>query len=287
MKIAITASGGFIGSTISRVLGLQGNDIISPGREVFSLDDHSLASTLAGADVIIHLSGAPLIRRWTRKNRNEIYDSRVNTTRKIVGAMQYMNPVPRTFICASAVGIYSGEGVHDETSTNYSEGFLGKLCRDWEAEASRTPASCRSIIFRFGVVLGSDGGALKKMLPFFRMGLGGRIAGGQQKMSWVHIEDVARAFEFVLKTPAIEGPVNICSPLAVSNSEFTKTLAGVLSRPAVIPIPKFMLRLVYGKGSVVLTKNQHAVPARLEAHDFRFRFAELEGALRDITGQAL
>ncbi len=267
------------------MFSLQGHEVIGAGRGLFSRDSSAMAKELHGAGVIIHLAGAPILSRWTKKRRQEIYDSRVLTTRKLTDAMHFMEPKPHTFICASATGIYPDTGVHDERSDAVAGSFLGRVCRDWEAAAARAPGGCRVLMFRFGVILGSDGGALKQMLLPFRLGLGGRIAGGRQKMSWVHVGDVLGAILFAVENRGLAGPVNICSPSPTTNAHFTKTLARTLRRPAILPIPAFTLRLVFGKGANVLTGGQCVLPAKLEAHGYRFRFPDLGGALKDLLKQ--
>ncbi len=282
MKVAISGSNGFVGTKVARLFALKGHEVIPVARESFLLDASELAKALRGAEVIIHLAGAPILKRWTKKYRQEIYDSRVMTTRRLTDAMRFMDPVPHTFICASAVGIYPDTGAHDEQSQAISDGFLGKVCRDWEAMAARAPAGCRTLMFRFGIILGNDGGALKQMLLPFRLGAGGRIASGRQKMSWVHIEDVLGAMAFVLDRPNIRGPVNITAPAPVTNAVFTKTLAKTLRRPALLPLPSFLLQIPFGKAASVLTGGQVALPSKLEVNRYRFRFPDIEGALRDL-----
>lgn len=283
MKIAISGKSGFMGSRLDAMFSSQGHQVKGIGREAFSLDAAALSETLRGTDMIIHLAGAPILKRWTSRYQREIYDSRILTTRRLADAMHFLKPVPHTFICASATGIYPGSGIHDEHSTTFARDFLGKVCRDWELAASRAPSGCRTLMFRFGIILGKEGGALRQMLGPFRLGLGGPVAGGRQKMSWIHIEDVLGATQFILDNKKISGPVNICSPVPVTNEVFTKTLARTLGRPAFMPLPGAALRLVYGKGASVLTGGQHVVPAKLEAHRYRFRFPRLESALKDLV----
>lgn len=282
MKVAISGSGGFVGKKVARLFSLKGHEVTGIGREAFLLDASELAKGLRGSDVIIHLAGAPILKRWTKKHRQEIYNSRVMTTRRLTDAMRFMDPLPHTFICASAVGIYPGTGAHDEQSQAVSDGFLGKVCRDWETMAARAPVGCRPLMFRFGIILGDDGGALKQMLLPFRLGLGGRIASGRQKMSWVHIEDVLGAMLFVLDHPNIKGPVNITAPTPVTNAGFTKALARTLRRPALFPLPAFLLQIPFGQAASVLTGGQVALPAKLEVNRYKFRFPDIEGALRDL-----
>ncbi len=281
-KIAITGASGFLGSKLSAVFRAQGHSVLALGRSDFALDAVGLAGKMEGCSAIIHLAGTPVTGRWTRAYRQEIYDSRILTTRKLVKAIGLLDKAPECFICASAVGIYPEEGVHDENSKQVSDGFLGEVCRDWEAEALVAEPVCRTLLFRFGVILGRNGGALKKMALPFKLGLGGRIASGRQMMSWIHVDDVTGAVELAMNDSSLRGPVNVVAPNAVSNAEFTKALARALRRPAIFPVPAVALRLVYGDGAEVLTAGQTAVPGKLEAHNYRFNYPDADGALKHL-----
>lgn len=284
MKISISGASGFLGGNLTQYFKTQGHEIIALKRGDFSKDAAALAEKIEGSAVVIHLAGAPIAKRWTATYKQQIYNSRILTTRKLADAMQQMSSPPDCFICASAVGIYADEGVHGESSTGISDSFLGKVCLDWEAEAMRAKSICRPLVFRFGIILGRDGGALQKMALPFKMGLGGRIASGKQMMSWIHLDDVAGIVEFAINNPALEGAVNICAPEAISNRGFTKALAKALRRPAIFPVPAFMLKLVFGEGAVVLTSGQAARPNKLLEHGYRFRHDSLDEALHHIFG---
>ncbi len=285
MRITISGSSGFLGGKLTSDFKTKGHEVVALNRSDFLKDAAALAGKIEGSAALIHLAGAPIIKRWTAKHKQQIHESRISTTRKLVDAMHRMPSPPDCFICASAVGIYADEGEHGESSTGFSNSFLGKVCLDWEAEAMRAKPLCRTLMFRFGIILGRGGGALQQMALPFRMGLGGRIASGKQMMSWIHIDDVAGMVEFAISNPGLDGPVNICAPEAVSNLAFTKALAKVLRRPAIIPVPAFMLKLVFGQGAVVLTGGQAARPKKLLEHGYRFRHSELDGALRHIYGK--
>ncbi len=285
MKISISGASGFLGGHLSNYFNKQGYEVIALKRSDFSKDAAALAEKIEGSAVVIHLAGAPIAKRWTVKYKQQIYDSRVLTTRKLVDAMQQMPAPPDCFICASAVGIYADEGVHGESSTGFSDGFLGKVCFHWEAEAVRAKPLCRTLMFRFGIILGKDGGALQKMALPFKMGLGGRIASGKQMMSWIHVDDVPGIVGFAISNTGLDGPVNICAPEAVSNRVFTKALAKALRRPAIFPVPTFMLQLVFGQGAVVLTGGQAARPGKLLEHGYRFRHPDIDEALQHLFGK--
>lgn len=281
-KVAISGTSGFVGGKLERRLKAEGYDLISLNRTDFSKQDEELAKKLTGVSAVIHLAGAPVMKRWTDSHRAQIYDSRITTTRQMVGVISKMDTPPQCFICASAVGIYPDTGLHDEQSIAVSEGFLGRVCTDWEQEAMQAHKICRTLLFRFGIILGNDGGALKQMLLPFRLGIGGRIGSGKQMMSWIHIDDVLESFRFSLSEKQLHGPINITAPNPVTNKEFTKVLSKSLRRPAIIPVPEFMLKLVFGAGATVLTGGQNAIPGKLLKHGFEFRHSRLESALDDL-----
>lgn len=281
-KVIISGQTGFLGSNLSSFLNESGYDVVGLGRKDFLLEPMALRDKLEGAEIVIHLAGAPIIGRWTASYMQEVYESRILTTRKLVSAMGLLKQKPDVFLCASAVGIYPDEGRHNENSAAVNDGFLGKVTTDWEREAAQAGEICRTVMLRFGIMLGQKGGALKKMALPFRLGVGGRIGSGKQMMSWIHIEDVMSAIHFVITQPDFKGPVNFTAPEPLSNREFTKTLARVMRRPAIFPVPAFMLRLVFGQGSVVLTGGQTALPTKLQESGFDFKYPDLETALRDL-----
>ncbi len=281
-KIVISGTTGFLGNNLERHFKAQGKDVKSLTRSDFSSELSVLVKKLEGAKAIIHLAGAPIIKRWTKRYQEKIYNSRVLTTRRLVEAMHHLQTHPECFISASAVGIYSDEGVHDEESKMFSEGFLGRVCRDWEAEAMRSNELCRSLMFRFGIILGKDGGALKQLLMPFKLGLGGRIASGRQIMSWIHIDDVLSAFDFALKNPNVYGPVNLTTMNPVTNNDFTRTLGKTLRKPAVLPLPAMALKMAFGKGAIVLTDGQCALPKKLTKNGFKFQYDDIASALKNL-----
>jgi uncharacterized protein (TIGR01777 family) len=242
-----------------------------------NLSDENLASELNGTDVILNLAGAPVVSRWNDKNKQIIYNSRILTTRKLVAAIQLMQNPPSVLVSASAIGIYQSPGEHTEASRSFDNGFLGKVCTDWEAEAGK--ASCRLVILRTGIVLGQEGGALPKMLLPFKLGLGGPIASGKQGFSWIHVSDVIRAVDFLINHKELSGVFNLTAPEPVNNLNFSKALASVLHRPALINTPAFVLRLLYGEGADALTQGQFVYPERLIKSGFTFQYPELASAL--------
>lgn len=282
MVIALSGSSGLIGTRLISYFKQKGYGILQLPRDSLQGNPAALAAMLKGADVVIHLSGAPVDRRWTDTYRRTIYDSRVLTTQQMVSALSLMEAKPAVFICASAIGIYPPEGLQTESATRIADDFFGEVCRDWEFEARQAARFTRTVMLRFAPVLDSGGGALKKMLLPFRLGLGGKIGSGKQMFSWVHIDDMVRAVAFLIQKKAIFGPVNISSPHPVSNREFTGTLARALQRPAIFTIPGFALRLVYGEGASMLTGGQAVLPDKLQRAGFQFRYPLLDGALKNI-----
>ncbi|MBP7849077.1 MAG: TIGR01777 family oxidoreductase [Lentimicrobiaceae bacterium] len=281
-SMVICGAGGFIGSHLRRYFEEKGYQVIPVGRRELTLGTDLLAERMEGADIIINLAGESIIRRWTPANKRKIYSSRIDTTRMLAGAVRAMKQPPIAFLNASAIGIYADQGEHDETSQSYASDFLAEVCLDWEKEASTLDVLTRVIFLRFGIVLDSGQGALAKLLPLFRMGLGGRLGSGRQAFAWIHIQDLLRAVEFLLQSPEIKGPVNFTAPEVSDNRTFTNQLARVLKRPALIPVPSFALRLIFGKGADSLLKGQHAFPATLQQAGFSFLYPTLQLALEAI-----
>jgi uncharacterized protein (TIGR01777 family) len=285
MKVMVSGSTGFIGKHLVHALSMRGWDVHILARDDFNLGEEKFIDKLEGHKTLIHLAGAPIIRRWSEGYKKELYSSRIDTTHKISLAVRRMRVKPEVFISTSAVGIYKGERTYSENNAEYDQGFLGNLCRDWEHRAEQVSDLTRVVIFRMGVVLGRDGGALKKMyLPFY-LGMGGVIGRGTQFVSWVHIDDVIAAYLYAIDNDGIFGVFNLTAPAPVNNREFVKTLGSVLRRPAVFPIPSSALRLIYGEGATVLTGGQKVVPTRLIESGFRFRFVDLRTALEDVFGK--
>jgi len=283
IKVALSGGGGFVGRHLQGFLRSRGVELVLISRSKIYGGGDVLASALSGADVVIHLSGAAVVGRWTAAYRRKIYDSRIVTTRNMVEAMSLMDVKPQLFLCASAVGIYPSDGVHTEESAHLAGGFLGEVCRDWEQEAMRAKVFTRVVSLRFGTILGINGGALKRMMLPFRLGLGGRIGTGLQMMSWVHVDDVVRAVWHVISRPAIFGAVHVTAPNPVSNREFTRLLAMALRRPALFTVPVFVLKMLYGDGASVVTEGQVVLPERLQQSGFQFMYATLSDALNALV----
>lgn len=284
MKIAVTGASGFVGSHLIRAFSQQGWNVVPVGRDAFRTAD-ALRARIDGVDGVVHLAGAPIAARWTEAYKQEIRSSRIDTTKLLVVAMKELPVKPRFFISTSAIGIYPPNLPSDESQRDLADDFLGRVAQDWEREALRAEeAGIRTVIFRFGIVLGADGGALQKMLPPFRLGLGGMIGDGMQPFSWVHIDDLVAAYLFVIGSERSSGVYNLVAPNPTTNAGLTRSLGAALHRPAVLPVPSFVLRLRFGEGAGILLKGQHVLPRRLLESGFRFRFARIESALQDIIG---
>jgi uncharacterized protein len=245
------------------------------------------AEALSGADGIIHLLGEPVAQRWSAEAKKRIHDSRVLSTRNLVAAVCGLvdERRPPVVVSQSATGYYGArqsEQIDEHSSAG--DDFLAGVVSAWEQEALAAARVCRVVLARTGVVLSPRGGALAKMLPFFRAGVGGPVAGGRQFVPWIHIDDLVAALLFGLDDAGAEGPMNLTAPRPVDNTEFSKALGHVLHRPAVLPVPALALRLLYGDMAEIVTTGQRAVPQRLEQLGFTFRYPELEPALRDVLG---
>lgn len=242
------------------------------------------AGALDGVDAIVNLAGANIAGgRWTPARRRLIFDSRTTTSRTLLAAMQRMSRKPAVYVSASATGFYGsrGDGILTEESAP-GRGFLADVCCAWEAHAAEIARlGVREARTRFGMVLAAEGGALAKMLPLFRAGLGGRLGDGRQWMSWVAIEDAIAALVHAIENPRVSGACNVTAPEPVRNAEFTAALARALHRPAMVPAPAWALRLAFGEmADEALLGSTRAVPARLESQGFPFRHPRVEDALR-------
>jgi len=299
MKVVIAGGSGLIGEALVPALRAAGHEVrrlvrrAAAGVDELSWDPAAgrlAPHDLEGTEVVINLAGENIAGgRWTANRRERILRSRVDATRTLVAAMAAVSRPPGIFLSASAVGYYGDCG--DELVTESNEmglGFLPGVCLAWETHASGAARrGTRTVLLRFGVVLAAEGGALAKMLPLFRAGLGGRLGDGQQWMSWISIDDAIGAILHAINDGRIMGPCNLVAPGVVTNAEFTRTLAKVLGRPAVLPVPGWALRLVLGSmADEALLGSTRAVPQRLQKANFRFRHESLEPALRAALAAA-
>jgi uncharacterized protein (TIGR01777 family) len=236
-------------------------------------------------DAVVHLAGEPISQRWNDAVKQRIRDSRIVGTRNLVKGISRLETKPRVLVNASAIGLYGdrGQQLLDE-SAGPAAGFLADVCQGWEAEADRAAElGIRVMKIRTGLVLGRDGGALAKMLPPFRLGLGARLGDGSQWMSWIHLDDLVSMIQFAIEHDAAKGPWNGVAPNPVTNSEFTRQLAAALHRPAWFVAPEFLVKLAAGEMAQILFFSQRCVPAAALAAGFEFRYPELDRALRAVV----
>jgi uncharacterized protein len=294
--VIVTGATGLVGKPLVASLEQAGATVVrgvrrparEPAREMYwNAEAGEIESgKLEGAAAVVHLAGENVAaRRWTAAFKQELRDSRIKGTRLIAEAIAHAAVKPRAFICASAIGYYGNRG--DERLTESSprgDDFLANLCRDWEAACQPArDAGVRVVNARIGVVLSPNGGALRKMLTPFKLGVGGKMGDGRQFMSWISLDDVVAALHYLVESPTISGPVNLTSPHPATNAEFTKALGRVLSRPTVLSMPAPAARLLFGEmADETLLSSARIMPQVLADAGFRFRYAELEPALRHL-----
>jgi uncharacterized protein (TIGR01777 family) len=296
MKILVSGSHGLVGKALVRSLVEDGHEVVRLVRgehafgaaEVEWRPDQGFidAQHLEGIHGVVHLAGESIASgRWSAEKKKAIRESRVKGTALLSDALARLSRPPSVFLSASAIGYYGNRG--DELLTEKSAAgndFLSSVCREWEA-ATRAAAEkgIRTVLTRFGIILDAKEGALGKMLPPFRMGVGGRVGDGKQWMSWIALDDVVNGLKFLIQDESIQGPVNFVAPEPVRNAEFTKTLGRVLSRPTIFPIPAFGVRLAFGEmADALLLSSQRVEPSVLEDKGYEFRWPTLEPALRHL-----
>ncbi|HYA89814.1 MAG TPA: TIGR01777 family oxidoreductase [archaeon] len=296
MKILITGASGLVGTKLTAALRADSHTVAplvrpgrarAPGEIPWDPASGSLdPAALEGADALVHLSGASVGQgRWTPARKQVLRTSRIDTTRVLAAALARMPRKPRVLVCASACGIYGNRGDEILTESSSAGGdFLATLCREWEAAAAPAEqAGIRTVFARFGVVLSLEGGALARMLPPFKLCLGGRLGSGKQWMSWIAMEDALAMLRAAISDERYTGAFNVVAPNPVQNAEFTRVLADMLHRPAIFPAPPFALRLTLGEmADALLLSSERAVPARAQALAFPFRFNHIEPALRAL-----
>jgi uncharacterized protein (TIGR01777 family) len=269
-KIALLGGSGFIGSALQEhfdeVVLLKRGD-----------SDELMREKLSNVDTVINLSGAPILKRWNENYKKLLYNSRINSTKRLVSILNSTSV--KQLISTSAIAIYPSNRECSEECKELSDDFLGNLCRDWEREASEFNGT--TTIVRIGVVLDGNGGALKKMLLPFKLNLGGVIGDGGAYMSWIALEDIIRVYNFLIEN-RLDGIYNAVSPNPVTNREFTDALAKRLRRGAFLPLPKFLLKLIYGEGASVIVDSKRIYPKNLLHKGFEFRYNDIESALNSF-----
>jgi uncharacterized protein len=299
MRILMTGATGLIGKALAGALSSEGHEIVALTRRPETASGLSASrvvewdpltgpidpEVLEALDAVVNLAGEPIAdRRWTAEQKHRIIDSRLITTRNLVESLRTVRPRPAVLVSGSAVGYYGSRGDEElDESSPPAGGFMGDLCLQWEKEADRAAdLAMRVIRVRTGVVLTPEGGALKKMLPAFRLGVAGRLGSGRQWFPWVHIDDIVGIFRHSILTSTIEGPINGSAPGIVTNAEFTRELGRVLNRPTLFPVPEFALRLLMGEMADVLLGSQRVLPKAALASGYAFRYPELGPALENL-----
>lgn len=296
MNITITGASGLIGRRLLKDLGRRGHFLtiltrhagtnVPPGVRVAAWDlmkGPAPEEGVRNANAVIHLAGEPVSQRWNADVKRRIRESRVVGTRNLVQALAHLRNPPQTLVCASAVGYYGSRGdevLKEDSAPGTS--YLAEVCLAWEKEALAAEAfGMRVVRVRTGVVLDAHGGALQRMLPPFRMGVGGRLGDGKQWMSWIHLADLAAMFQFAVEGQ-VRGALNGAASIPVINADFTQMLAKAVHRPALLTVPTFALKVLFGEMSEILLASQRVLPTAPEAAGFQFRFPELGGALKDV-----
>ena len=299
MRVTVTGATGLIGARlVSRLLQRGEVTVLSrqPARAAERLGVEAIAwdgmagpapaEALAGRDAVVHLAGEPVAQRWSEQGKRAIRDSRVVGTRNLVAGLRAAEPRPTVLVSASAVGYYGPRGDEpvDETTPAGTD-FLARVCVEWEREAAAAEElGMRAVQLRTGVVLDRSGGALKSMLPAFRAGVGGPVAGGRHYMPWINVDDVVGMYLTALDDERWSGPVNATAPEPVTNRDFSKALGRALRRPAIAPVPSLALRLLYGQMAEIVTTGQRAIPARADELGYAWQHRDLNEALRSVLG---
>jgi uncharacterized protein (TIGR01777 family) len=298
MNILITGGSGFVGSNLAEFLLSRGHRVIAIGRtaEPHRIRHESYRYTSAATtepgqwqaeledvDAVVNLAGATIFKRWTAGYKKQIYDSRILTTRNVVAALPKGKII--TLCSASGAGYYGdrGDDILTEDDKPGSD-FLARVSVDWEKEALQAAdKGIRTIAMRFGVILGKNGGAMAKMIPAFKLFVGGSMGSGKQWFPWMHLDDLTAAILFIIENDRIKGPVNFCAPNQIQYRDLARTLGEVLKRPSVMPAPAFMIRILMGEFGNVFLASQRTIPDKLLSHGFSFRYAQIKDAIQAVV----
>ncbi len=306
MRVVVTGATGLIGTALTQQLRSRGDEVVALSRsrdgaqqqlgsdvEVHEWRQPQTEpppqAALERADAVINLLGEPIAQRWTQAAKREIRNSRVQSTRSLVAALTALPQAarPKVFVSQSAVGYYGPHGEEQvDEDTPGGQDFLASVTADWEREAQAASSVVRVVLARTGVVLAARGGALAKMLLPFKLGLGGPVGSGRQYVPWIHVDDVSRALIHCAGEDLAAGPINLTAPTPVTNRELSRALGRVLHRPAVLPVPPFALRMLFGEMASIIVTGQRVVPKRLRSIGFEFGHTELEPALRDVLARS-
>ncbi len=276
--IAITGASGFVGTSLTTFFQKYGYKVIAISRDVLN-NKEKLQELMANSNIVINLAGANIISRWTPEYKQLLYSSRIDTTSKIVEAINSNETKPELLISTSAVGIYDNKATYDEEGS-FSNDFLSILCQRWEEEAKK--ANTKVSIFRFGIVMGKKGGAFAKMLTPFKFGLGGVIGSGNQAFSFIHIDDLLNAYKFVVDNNLAD-TFNLTAPKPTTNLGLTRTIGKALRRPTIFPVPEFVLKLIFSEGAKVLTDGQNVVPKKLLSLGFKFKYNDIQETVNSLV----
>jgi uncharacterized protein (TIGR01777 family) len=296
MNVAIAGASGFVGRRLIKLLTERGHSVRILSRHAGTnapagvkvvvwdpMKGAAPAETLRETSAVIYLAGEPVAQRWNDDVKRRIRESRVIGTRNLVAGLSALDKRPGVLVCASATGFYGNRGdTPIDESSSAGQGFLPEVCVEWEREATAASAlGLRVALIRTGIALHPRGGALERMLPPFRFGVGGRLGSGRQWMPWIHLDDLTGLYAFALEN-AVDGAFNGTAPNPVTNAEFTRALGHALHRPAILPVPPMALKLLFGEMANVLFDSQRVIPKRTQAAGFQFRFPHIEEALADL-----
>ncbi len=286
MKIKITGISGYLGQQLAKQLADNGHEVSGIKREMLYGDSSDLSSEIKNTDIIIHLSGSAILQRWTEKNKNKIYTSRVKTTQNLVWAIKRLSPeeYPKKIISASAIGIYKHGKLHTEESVDFEQGFIGKIVHNWEESLRNIPSPIPVIIFRMGPILGKKSKTITNMLLPFKLGFGATIGNGKQPFPFIHEKDASNAFVWAVEKYSHTDTFNLTAPEKITNKTFTKELAKQLHRPAFLSVPGLMLRLLYGKAYTILTRSPEVSVEKIMKAGFKFLFPDIKSTLKEIVG---
>ena len=290
MNVTVTGASGLIGTKLVERLRARGDEVTtlsrnpsSPGAVRWLPEQEPAPKTaLDGADAVVHLAGENVAQRWSHDAKRRILGSRELGTRNLVAGIEAAEPRPRVLVSSSAVGFYGPHGDEEiDERTPAGNDFLAEVCVIWEREAQKAAElGLRVVNVRTGVMLDQGGGALAKMLPFFKLGVGGPVAGGDQYLPWIHVDDVVGLYIAALDDERYEGPLNATAPTPVTNKTFSKALGRALHRPALAPVPGFAIHILYGEMAEIVTKGQRVVPRRTLEYGYAYKHPDLDEALR-------
>lgn len=288
MRLGITGASGFIGRRAAQLAAARGWDVVTFSRQPREAFARRFApgdpADVDGLDAVLHLAGEPVFGLWTTEKRRRIMDSRVLGTRSIVEGFARASRPPRVLVSGSAIGFYGNTGDREvDENSPCGTGFLADVCRAWEAEAAEV-RDARVVFLRTGFVLGRHGGAMRLIFPVFRSCLGGKLGSGRQWMSCIHVDDVAGMALWAIQNETFSGPLNAVMPQPLTNAEFTREVACAVRRPAILPAPSFLMRLILGGMASMLLDSSRVRPAVAEQNDYPYAFPDVRAALADVAG---